>query len=149
MDDQLVPSRRAILGTTVGVIGSGCLGDFGKPPSCPYEAIPPENKTGAIDRWRFSQTTSNQRRDGSCNRTTATSCLEVTLEEIKPDRIDRVVAKNADEAVVVSATVENQTEVYLELAELSHGDVGKYTISVIKDGEVIEQGSVKIDCSDE
>lgn len=138
-----------MLGSTVGVIGSGCLGDFGKPLSCPYEAIPPENKTGAIDSWHFSLTTSNQRHDGSCNRTTATSCFEVTLEEVQPDRIDRVVAKNTDGEVVTSTTVENQTEVYLEVAELSHGDAGEYTISVIKDDEVIEQGSVKIDCSNE
>ncbi|WP_226004642.1 hypothetical protein [Natrinema salinisoli] len=147
--NSTAPSRRALLGSTVGVIGPGCLGYVDNGPQCPFDPNPPENKTGAIDAWQFGLTSNNQRENGSCRRATATVCVEVSLEGIQPDRIDRVVAKNGDDEVVASTVVEDQNEVYLELAELSRGDTGEYTISVIRDGKTIEQGTMSVDCSNE
>ncbi|WP_226004641.1 hypothetical protein [Natrinema salinisoli] len=149
MSDPSLPSRRTILGTTVGVIGSGCLGYVDNGPQCPMEYEWPSNDSDAIGNWNLGHTGNNQRQDGSCRRSTATVCVEAELEIIQPDRIDRIVAKNADGEVVASTAVEDQNEVYLELAELSRGDTGKYTVSVMRDGEIVEQGTVKIDCSNE
>ncbi|WP_128478987.1 hypothetical protein [Halorussus pelagicus] len=104
----------------------------------------PDDSVKAVEQFSGGVTTSNQRENGSCRRSTSTVCVQSSIQ-LNPDQIDRVEGRTADGEVVVEKTA-NETEVYLELAELSQGETGNYTVHFIRDGESIAHGSIDVDC---
>lgn len=131
----------------MSVLGGGCLGYFDDGPNCPFGVTPPDDSLTAVEEFSAGVTSNNRRHDGSCRRSTATVCVQATIR-LAPGRIDRLKARNAD-GEVVAETVPDDGEVYLELAELSRGETGNYTIDFVRDGESVGRGSVDVDCRTE
>lgn len=147
MTESPSPDRRALLGAAVSVLGGGCTGYFDDGPNCPFGVTPPADSLAAVESFSAGITSNNRRQNGSCRRSTATVCVQATIR-LAPDRIDRVRARNAD-GEVVAETVPDTKEVYLELAELSRGETGEYTVHFVRDGESVGRGSVNVDCRTE
>lgn len=147
MAESPSPNRRALLGAAVSVLGGGCTGYFDNGPNCPLGVTPPDDSLVAVKKFSAGVTSNNQRQNGSCRRSTATICVQTTIQ-LAPDQIDRVKARNAD-GEVVAENVPDKKEVYLELAELSQGETGNYAIHFVQDGKSVGQGSINVDCRTE
>jgi hypothetical protein len=147
MTESPSPNRRALLGAVVSTLGAGCTGYFDDGPNCPFEVTPPDDSLKTVERFSAGVTSNNQRQNGSCRRSTATVCVQATIR-LTSNSINHIKARNKGGEVVADKTA-NETEVYLELAELSRGETGSYTIHFIRDGESIGQGGISVDCRTE
>lgn len=152
MEKTSVPSRRAMLGVTAGVLTTGCIGSFTSKPDCSMRTETP-GPTNAIDidgaQLAIIVAEGNKRRGGSCGRLSSAVCLAAAVEfesDNSPD-VDRIEGRDEAGETLVSESVGDQKEVYVELDVIESGDEGgKYTIAFLRNSEVIDSTWVKLDC---